>query len=125
MAFNPLLDEVEELHRVCIRLEQLASEHTHVTDEMLAVESSVRNSATLLTVIVATRLHGGDGQSRWVSKSYFCPELSSCDRTAESTVRAMKRIKAKPKPNKRRLNRIKKEMAAPRLAKSVRTQLTD
>jgi hypothetical protein len=59
MAFHPLLDEVEELHGVCIRLEQLAPAHPVVTADLLAVANSIRNSATLLAVIVATKLRAG------------------------------------------------------------------
>lgn len=60
MSFDPLLDEVEELHGVCLRLEQLAAEHTAVTADLLALASSIRNSATLLAVIIATKLRRRD-----------------------------------------------------------------
>ena len=61
MSFDPLIDEVEELHGVCVRREQLAAEHTIVSTELLAVASSIRNSAMLLGVMIATKLHHRDG----------------------------------------------------------------
>lgn len=61
MAFQLLLDEVEHLHGVSTRLEGLADEHSRVTAELLTIAGSVRSAATLLAVLVATRLHGRDG----------------------------------------------------------------
>ena len=60
MAFQLLLDEVEHLHGVSTHLEGLADEHSRVTAELLTIAGSVRTTATLLAVLVATRLHSRD-----------------------------------------------------------------
>jgi hypothetical protein len=60
MSSDLLLDEVEVLHSVCTRLEKIA-ENSVVGPDLLAVAGSIRNSATLLGVIVATKLHRRDG----------------------------------------------------------------
>ena len=57
MAFELILDEVEHLHGVCTRLENLADELTPVTHELLTIAGSVRSTATLLAVLVATKLN--------------------------------------------------------------------
>lgn len=57
MAFHSLLDEVEHLHGVSARLEGLADEHAQVTEELLVIASNVRGIATLLAVLIATKLH--------------------------------------------------------------------
>lgn len=61
MPFDSLLSQVEELQRVCVQLEHLAAEYPEVSTDLLAIGHSVRNSATLLAVVVATKLHQGDG----------------------------------------------------------------
>jgi hypothetical protein len=61
MGFEPILNEVEHLHGVSARLETLADEHTPVTQELLTIAGSVRSTATLLAVLVATRLQRPSG----------------------------------------------------------------
>lgn len=56
MALQMLLDEVERLNGVSVRLEGLAEEHTPVEVELLAIAGNVRTVATLLAVLVATKL---------------------------------------------------------------------
>jgi hypothetical protein len=56
MTFQPLLDEVEQLHGVSTRLEKLSDRHTLVTVELLTIAGSIRNAATLLAVLIATKL---------------------------------------------------------------------
>jgi hypothetical protein len=41
------------------RLEGLAEYHPRVTEEILTIAGSVRSVATLLAVLVDTKLHGG------------------------------------------------------------------
>ncbi len=53
MPFEALLTEVENLHSVSNRLEGLAESHPHVSEATIA--GSVRNVATVLAVLVATR----------------------------------------------------------------------
>ena len=55
MAFEAILDEVEELHRVSARLEGLAKQHPLVSEALVTIAGSVRNTATILAVLVATR----------------------------------------------------------------------
>jgi hypothetical protein len=61
MAFEAILDEVEQLHSVSSRLEGLAEEHPIVLDTILTVAESVRGAATILAVLVATKLQRLDG----------------------------------------------------------------
>lgn len=56
MAFESILHEVDQLHSVSIRLERLAEEHPPVSEALLNIAGSVRNTATLLGVLVATRI---------------------------------------------------------------------
>lgn len=61
MAYQPILDEVEHLNGVSVRLEGLAGQHPRATQELLTIAGNVRSVATLLPVLVATKLHGKDG----------------------------------------------------------------
>jgi hypothetical protein len=61
MAFEAILNEVEQLHSVSARLEGLAEEHPPVLTELLSIAGNVRSVATVLAVLVATKLKGGDG----------------------------------------------------------------
>jgi hypothetical protein len=61
MAFEAILDEVEQLHSVSSRLERLAEEHPIVLDPILTVAETVRGAATILAVLVATKLQRLDG----------------------------------------------------------------
>jgi hypothetical protein len=61
MAFEAILDEVEQLHSVSSRLEGLAEEHPTVLDAILTVAESIRGAATILAVLVATKLQRLDG----------------------------------------------------------------
>ena len=55
MPFDAILNEVDHLHGVSTRLERLAEEHTAVTEALITIAGSVRNTATLLAVLVATK----------------------------------------------------------------------
>ena len=56
MAFEAILHEVDQLHNVSSRLEGLAEQHTPITEALLTIAGSVRSTATLLVVLVATKL---------------------------------------------------------------------
>jgi hypothetical protein len=58
MAFEAILDEVTQLHSVSTRLERLAELHLPVSDALLSIAGNVRSTATILAVLVATKLHG-------------------------------------------------------------------
>jgi hypothetical protein len=55
MAFEAILDEVDQLHSVSTRLEGLADQHTPITEALMKIAGSVRNTASLLEVLVATK----------------------------------------------------------------------
>ena len=61
MAFEAILDEVDQLHNVSTRLERLADQHPPVMEALMTIAGNVRSVATVLAVLVATKLHGGDG----------------------------------------------------------------
>ena len=56
MPFQKILDEVEHLHGVSTRIEELAGNHPAVGEELLVIAGNVRNTATVLAVLVATKL---------------------------------------------------------------------
>jgi len=55
MPFEAILDEVEQLHNVGTRLERLAEQHPLVSDALISIAGSVRNTATILAVVIATK----------------------------------------------------------------------
>ncbi len=55
MAFEAILHEVDQLHTISTRLEKLADQHPLVTEALLIIAGSVRNTATVLAVLVATK----------------------------------------------------------------------
>jgi len=56
MPSNAILQEVQQLYNVSDRLDLLAGEHPLVSEALIKISGSVRNMATLLEVLVATRL---------------------------------------------------------------------
>lgn len=62
MSFDAILNEVDQLHSVSARLERLAEHHTPVTEQLLTIAGNVRSTATLLAVLVATKLQKLDGR---------------------------------------------------------------
>jgi len=55
MPFQAILREVDHLQNVSTRLEALAERHPRMSDPLMTIAGSVRNAATLLEVLVATR----------------------------------------------------------------------
>jgi hypothetical protein len=55
MVFDDILAEVGHLHSVCGRLERYAESHPRLAKGLLGIALSVRNSATLLGVLLATK----------------------------------------------------------------------
>jgi hypothetical protein len=55
---NPsaILHEVQQLYDVSDRLDSLAEQHPLATEALIAISGSVRNTATLLEVVVATKM---------------------------------------------------------------------
>ncbi len=67
MAFEAILDEVDQLHSVSTRLEGLAEQHPPVEEALMTIAGSVRGTATVLAVLVATKLQGSDGDAFFAS----------------------------------------------------------
>jgi hypothetical protein len=63
MAFEAILDEVDQLHNVSTRLEGLAEQHPPVEEALMTIAGNVRSTATVLAVLVATKLRSGDGNT--------------------------------------------------------------
>jgi hypothetical protein len=55
MPLEAILNEVDQLHSVSTRLEGLAEQHTPITEELMTIAGSVRNTATLLAVLAVTK----------------------------------------------------------------------
>ena len=58
-----ILDQVDQLHNVSARLEGLAEQHPPVSEALITIAGHVRSTATVLAVLVATKLHSGDGRA--------------------------------------------------------------
>jgi hypothetical protein len=56
MPFEAILREVERLHEVSERLAVLAERHPLVSEALMTIAGSVRNTATILGVLVATKM---------------------------------------------------------------------
>jgi hypothetical protein len=56
MHSNAILHEVHQLYNVSDRLDTLAEQHPLVSEALITISGSVRNTATLLEVLVATKI---------------------------------------------------------------------
>ena len=56
MQPSAILHEVQQLYSVSNRLDTLAEKHPLVSEALLGISGSVRNTATLLEVLVVTRI---------------------------------------------------------------------
>jgi len=55
MPFEAILNEVDQLHNVSTRLEGLADQHPSVSEALMMIAGNARNTATILSVLVATK----------------------------------------------------------------------
>jgi hypothetical protein len=55
MAFEAILREVDHLHNVSARLEALAEHHPLMSEPLITIAGNVRNAATVLAVLIATK----------------------------------------------------------------------
>jgi hypothetical protein len=55
MPFQAILREVDQLHSVSTRLEALAEQHPLVSEPLITIAGNVRNAATVLGVLIATK----------------------------------------------------------------------
>ena len=53
---NAILNEVRQLYNVSDRLDSLSEQHPLVSEGLITIAISVRNTATLLEVLVATKM---------------------------------------------------------------------
>jgi hypothetical protein len=53
---NAILHEVQQLDSVSDRLDSLAEQHPLVSEALITISGSIRNTATLLEVLVATKI---------------------------------------------------------------------
>ena len=60
MPSTALLHEAQQLKDVSGRLELLADEHPTVTEAILSICGAVRTNATMIEVLVATKLDGAE-----------------------------------------------------------------
>ena len=51
-----ILHEVQQLYNVSDRLDSLAEHHPLVSDALITISGSVRNTATLLELLVTTKI---------------------------------------------------------------------
>jgi hypothetical protein len=56
MPSSAILHEAEQLHNVSDRLDSLSEQHPLVSEALLTISGSVRSTATLLEVLVATKI---------------------------------------------------------------------
>ena len=61
MPSNAILHEALQLHSVSDRLNSLAEEHPVVSEALITISGSIRNTATLLEVLVATKMRSALG----------------------------------------------------------------
>ena len=61
MPFAEILAEVDQLNLVGDRIEGLADHHPPVSEALIAVAGNVRSAATVLVLLVETKLRRGDG----------------------------------------------------------------
>jgi len=56
MSAIKILDEAQKLNAVSSRLDSLADQHPAASDALLVIAGSIRDSAVLLEVLVATKI---------------------------------------------------------------------
>jgi hypothetical protein len=56
MPSTSILREVQQLYHVSDRLDSLAEQHPLVSEALVTISGSVRNTATLLEVLVVTKM---------------------------------------------------------------------
>jgi len=56
MPLNAILQEAQHLHGVSDRLDLLSGNHPVVSEALITISGNVRNTATLLELLVATKI---------------------------------------------------------------------
>jgi hypothetical protein len=68
MAYEAILDEVDQLNLAGDRIEGLADNHPAVSEALISIAGNVRATATVLAVLVETKLRRGGGRTFTSSK---------------------------------------------------------
>jgi hypothetical protein len=63
MTDQSILDEIAHLHGVSSRLEGLADDYPTATTELLIISANVLGVATMLGVLITTKLDGKNGDA--------------------------------------------------------------
>lgn len=63
MAFEAVQEEVTQLYNVGTRLEDLAEHHPPISGALMKIAGSVRSTASLLAVVIATKAPGLNGDT--------------------------------------------------------------
>jgi hypothetical protein len=61
MPSNAILHEAQQLHSISDRLDSLAETHSTVSEALITISGSIRNTATILEVLVATKMRSSLG----------------------------------------------------------------
>jgi hypothetical protein len=61
MAFESIMAEVDQLNMAGDRIEGLAEHHAPVSEALISIAGNVRTTATVLAVLVETKLRNGAG----------------------------------------------------------------
>jgi hypothetical protein len=61
VAFEAIMAEVDQLNLAGDRIEGLAEHHLPVSEALVSIAGNVRATATVLAVLVETKLRSGDG----------------------------------------------------------------
>lgn len=56
MPVSAILQEAQQLYNVSDRLDLLSEDHPLVSEALVTISGSVRNTATLLEILVATKM---------------------------------------------------------------------
>lgn len=64
MAFEAIMAEVDQLNLAGDRIEGLAEHHPIVSQALVTIAGNVRSTATVLAVLVQTKLRRGDGHAK-------------------------------------------------------------
>jgi len=68
MAFETIMAEVDQLNLAGDRIEGLAEYHLPVSEALISIAGNVRATATVLAVLVQTKLRRGNGLGFPLSK---------------------------------------------------------
>jgi len=73
MAFESILDEVDQLHNVSTRLEGLADHHPPLTEALMTIAGNVRSVATVIGSSHSDKARGG--WTDFASAAQLRPEM--------------------------------------------------